>query len=117
MSTRCPVEYVRPGGRQPGDRIVKCQRSPGHVGPHEEAETGVTWTSAEVLHPALVRLPGWIADELAAATTRADRMEPVVEAARAWYANGVDPNEVYSGALSAAIEAYEAEVERWTGVA
>jgi hypothetical protein len=58
-----------------------------------------------------------VKEMIAELTSRVERMGPVVEAARAWYANGVDPNEVYSGALSAAVEEYEAEVERWTGVA
>jgi len=48
---------------------------------------------------------------------RAKRMEPVVEFARVWYANGVDPDGRYAQALSRAVEAYEAEVERWTGMA
>lgn len=40
---RCRDEYERPGGREHGDRIVKCHLKPGHRGEHEEAETGITW--------------------------------------------------------------------------
>lgn len=39
--------------------------------------------------------------------TRAELMAPVVEAARCWYANGVDPDQRYWTALCRAIEDYE----------
>jgi len=39
----CGVEYTRPGGRQPGDRIVRCDLTRGHDGDHEETDTGSTW--------------------------------------------------------------------------
>jgi hypothetical protein len=42
----CNNEYIRPGGRQPGDRIVKCRLDAGHAGPHvDEAES--TWSTRE----------------------------------------------------------------------
>jgi len=33
---RCSQQYVRPGGHQPGDRIVSCHRPRGHEGEHRE---------------------------------------------------------------------------------
>lgn len=39
----CGYEYIRPGGRQRGDRIVKCGLWASHDGPHEEDGTGNTW--------------------------------------------------------------------------
>lgn len=41
--TPCRAEYERPGGRQHGDRIVRCHLLAGHPGEHEEANTEVTW--------------------------------------------------------------------------
>lgn len=43
LPTRCPARYERPGGREPGDRIVACHLQAGHSGEHEEADTEVTW--------------------------------------------------------------------------
>src|SRR6185369_10383264 len=45
----CGAEYARPGGRQRGDRIVRCDR-PEHVAweSHQEGETGVEWYEPEV---------------------------------------------------------------------
>lgn len=43
--TECRAQYQRPGGRQPGDRIVHCHLPAGHPGEHEEADTEVTWES------------------------------------------------------------------------
>jgi hypothetical protein len=40
---RCPARYEREGGRDPGDRIVKCHLEAGHPGEHEEEGTEVTW--------------------------------------------------------------------------
>lgn len=42
-SPKCESEYKRPGGRQRGDRIVRCHLERGHSGHHEEADTEVTW--------------------------------------------------------------------------
>jgi hypothetical protein len=39
----CAAEYQRPGGRQHGDRIVRCDLLTGHDGDHEETATGSTW--------------------------------------------------------------------------
>jgi hypothetical protein len=41
---RCPARHQRPGGAQPGDRIVACHLPAGHHGDHEEADTEATWT-------------------------------------------------------------------------
>lgn len=38
----CRAQYQRPGGRQPGDRIVRCARPTGHDGAHEEPD-GAAW--------------------------------------------------------------------------
>jgi hypothetical protein len=43
----CPNEYTRPGGRQRGDRIVRCHLPAGHTGEHEEADTERTWLNAD----------------------------------------------------------------------
>jgi len=43
-SAPCRAEYQRPGGRQHGDRIVRCHLLAGHSGEHMEANTGATWT-------------------------------------------------------------------------
>jgi hypothetical protein len=40
----CRSEYERPGGRNRGDRIVRCHLPDGHPGEHEEADTEATWT-------------------------------------------------------------------------
>lgn len=40
----CPARYERPGGRERGDRIVKCHLPAGHPGEHEEVDTEVTWS-------------------------------------------------------------------------
>lgn len=58
-----------------------------------------------------------VKERFAALVARVELMAPVVEAARAWYANGVDPDQRYWTALCRAIEDYEEQVERWTGVA
>lgn len=50
----CGAEYIRPGGRQRGDRIVRCDLPAGHTGAHEEIDTGSLWSPAEVGAP----LPG-----------------------------------------------------------
>src|ERR1051326_7186867 len=42
--TRCPAQYRRPGGHQPGDRIVECHLVDLHAGDHEEAGTGFAWS-------------------------------------------------------------------------
>lgn len=42
---RCRVEYERPGGREHGDRIVRCHLPAGHPGEHEEDGTEVTWAA------------------------------------------------------------------------
>lgn len=42
-SQQCHVEYRRPGGRQPGDRIVRCQLAKWHEGDHEEIDSASTW--------------------------------------------------------------------------
>lgn len=47
LPTRCPARYERPGGREPGDRIVACHLQAGHPGEHEEADTEVTWENDE----------------------------------------------------------------------
>ena len=47
----CRSEYIRRGGAEPGDRIVRCHLPAGHPGEHEEAETEVTWLSVEELLP------------------------------------------------------------------
>lgn len=47
----CPEEYTRLGGRQPGDRIIRCHLPAGHPGEHEEAETEVRWTSTHTEQP------------------------------------------------------------------
>ena len=41
----CGIQYRRPGGPQPGDRIVRCQLDAGHEGDHEEVDTGSKWPS------------------------------------------------------------------------
>lgn len=41
----CTAQYERPGGRQPGDRIVECALPAGHHGEHEEADTEVRWSN------------------------------------------------------------------------
>jgi hypothetical protein len=45
----CGAGYTRPGGRQRGDRIVRCDR-PNHVAweAHLESETGVEWHEPDV---------------------------------------------------------------------
>lgn len=43
----CTAQYERPGGRQPGDRIVRCHLQAGHPGEHEEDGTEVTWQDQE----------------------------------------------------------------------
>jgi hypothetical protein len=48
----CGHEYTRPGGRQHGDRILRCDVPQGHVGPHMEIETESTW-------PRAYTAPGW----------------------------------------------------------
>jgi hypothetical protein len=42
---KCGMRYVRPGGEERGDRIVRCTKSAGHDGDgwHEETETGSRW--------------------------------------------------------------------------
>lgn len=40
---QCRAEYERPGGREHGDRIVRCGKVLGHRGDHEEADGGATW--------------------------------------------------------------------------
>ena len=42
-SRQCRAEYERPGGREHGDRIVRCGKVLGHRGDHEEADGGATW--------------------------------------------------------------------------
>lgn len=45
----CRAEYTRPGGRQPGDRIVRCDLPAGHRrwgSDHRETETSTTWPVA-----------------------------------------------------------------------
>lgn len=44
--TVCPAEYTRTGGRQRGDRIIRCHLPYGHGGEHEEADTECTWLDA-----------------------------------------------------------------------
>lgn len=44
-SPRCTAQYERPGGREPDDRVVRCHLQAGHPGPHEEADTEITWTA------------------------------------------------------------------------
>jgi hypothetical protein len=39
----CLARYERPGGRERGDRIVRCHLSADHSGEHEEADTEVKW--------------------------------------------------------------------------
>jgi hypothetical protein len=39
----CHDEYHRPGGRQPGDRIVRCDLDLDHDCDHEETASGSTW--------------------------------------------------------------------------
>lgn len=39
----CDIEYPRPGGRQRGDRIVRCDLPRGHHGDHCETDTGSMW--------------------------------------------------------------------------
>lgn len=51
------------------------------------------------------------------ALTLMDQMQFVVEAAQAWYANGVDPDGQFTAALWRAIETYEQETQRYEGVA
>jgi len=46
IDRRCGSEYTRPGGRERGDRIVRCHLAPGHPGEHEEADTEVTWPAS-----------------------------------------------------------------------
>lgn len=53
----CRAEYIRPGGRQRGDRIVRCGLPAGVHEVHEEVDTEVRWTRAGVLDPRLVREP------------------------------------------------------------
>lgn len=43
MTAICPATYERPGGRDRGDRIVRCHLPPGHPYEHEEDGTDVTW--------------------------------------------------------------------------
>jgi len=43
VDRRCGSEYTRPGGRERGDRIIRCHLAHGHPGEHEEADTEVTW--------------------------------------------------------------------------
>lgn len=40
---QCRAEYERPGGREHGDRIVRCGKVLGHLGDHEEVDGGATW--------------------------------------------------------------------------
>lgn len=47
----CRDEYVREGGRHPGDRIVRCHLPAGHPGEHEEADTEVTWINEATVSP------------------------------------------------------------------
>jgi hypothetical protein len=48
---QCTAEYERPGGRQRGDRIVRCHLQAGHPGEHEEDGTDVTWIDTPVSTP------------------------------------------------------------------
>jgi hypothetical protein len=43
----CRSEYERAGGRNRGDRIVRCHLPDGHPGEHEEADTEIQWSSQE----------------------------------------------------------------------
>lgn len=47
----CPARYERPGGAQPGDRIVHCTLLEGHDGDHEETFTGSTWPATTAPQP------------------------------------------------------------------
>lgn len=40
---QCNSQYERQGGRQPGDRIVECDRARNHDGNHRESLTGSWW--------------------------------------------------------------------------
>lgn len=40
---QCHDEYERPGGRDRGDRIVRCGKVLDHLGDHEEVDGGATW--------------------------------------------------------------------------
>lgn len=44
----CGAEYVRAGGRQPGDRTVRCDLPAGHDGGHEDTDTGSMWPATGV---------------------------------------------------------------------
>lgn len=44
--SECRAEYERRGGRERGDRIVRCGKALGHRGDHEEADGGATWPRA-----------------------------------------------------------------------
>jgi len=43
MGKICGDQYERPGGREPGDRIVECGKLAGHKGEHQEEDTEVAW--------------------------------------------------------------------------
>jgi hypothetical protein len=40
---RCDAQYERPGGRERGDRIVRCSMPKGHEGTHYEGATEAEW--------------------------------------------------------------------------
>lgn len=39
----CDAKYERPGGREHGDRIVRCGRANGHDGLHREFDDAPEW--------------------------------------------------------------------------
>jgi excisionase family DNA binding protein len=101
----CGAEYTRPGGRQPGDRIVRCDLPAAHLHwprDHCETATGSTWPLAANLAATGSTLAAPVLAAMATATPEAvpppvpadvtgDRLLTPAEVAALWR---VDPKTV-----------------------